>query len=725
MGGVLETLDDKPLPGEIVSLNVQLIEAATSSASDSGSSASDLQEVLDWNPTVDYYVFSDSEIQNMAAVIKDSYIDNKVIRSVNMRTVSGSIYRVPLDWCKSIWFARNEYFEEDDLDNGLGNGKYNETLKVHQYATTLSDYKKIMKETVYDEVTDKTWYKYQQLSYYTCWFYLLLQETRKYILDTYNIKSFDGIMDVVSSWDSQQLDDDGAGALSSISEYLYNYVSENVFLLQICDKDGNLYPGNLPKIKTLFGFDVQWVKATWENVKKYTNNNQRILVIAQANKLGYAYKDKDNHTGHVICITSCWTGTDKEGNTQQMVYVNDTNSYDFCPNNAYLKDSTDTSEIYKDRIIPWSQLLNAIDSVKLKNDSTMYSSARIHSSYDYKTFCVISLNSSQRTPTLIREAITDTTFNPNGMKYEFTAEEIKKTYLERQKWQYDNKGKDVDTATFTMKDRYGNQWNMNGAWVDSICYAYAYTYITNPYVNQTNKTITVDKNSTSQWYYNTRNTDYGWWGDYRLTKEVTQQITNNPEIILSSCEICWNLGVFYTLKEMDTIVTEYKTKVGDITPNTPLTIAVIKYVQYALNKKNITIYTKEFTKPNKETLKKYAWYSGIASMWVLKINNYDGLLYANYITDVLTSPDNGGFLILLNGVTNDTAYYFVPYLKGNGPNYYQSTRIQDVTDTQVSKLGLFPYWNAPMDNFILRINNEYNDTGVNPVVYFSLTPFTE
>ena len=177
---------------------------------------------------------------------------------------------------------------------------------------------------------------------------------------------------------------------------------------------------------------------------------------------------------------------------------------------------------------------------------------------------------------------------------------------------------------------------------------------------------------------------------------------------------------------MDTIATEYKTKVGDITPNTPLTTAVMKHVQYALNKKNITIYTKEFTKPNKETLKKYTWYVGIANLWIYKISNYDDLQFANYISDVLNDPTDSGFNILLNGVNNnDTCSYIVPYLKGNGPNYYQSTRIQDVTDTQKSKLGLEPYWNIPIDNFLLRINHEYNDTGVNPVVYFSLTPFTE
>lgn len=727
LGGVLETLDDKPLPGELVSLNVQLVEAATSSASDSGSSATDLQEVLDWNPTVDYYVFSDSEIQNMAAVIKDSYIDNKVIRSVNMRTVSGSIYRVPLDWCRAIWFARNQWFEVEDLDNGLGNGTYSATLKVHQYASTLADYKKIMNETIYDESTDKTWYKYQYLSYWSCWFYLLLQETREYIKNTYNLKTFDGIMDVVSSWDLQQLGDCGAGALSSISEYLYNYVSENMFLLQICDKGGNLNPANLSKVKNLFGFDVQWVEATWENVKKYTNNNQRILVFVQSKKLGYAYKDVDNMSGHVICIASCWTGTDKDGNTQQMVYVNDTNMYDFIPNRYFIKDSSfDSAESYKDRIIPWSQLLNAIDSVKLKNDSTMYSSARTHSSYDYKTFCVISLNSSQRTPTLIREAVTDTTFNPKGMKYEFSAEEIKKTYLERAKWMWTNLDKDVNTANFIMKDRYGNQWNMNGSWVSAIHFAYTYTYITNPYVNQTNKIITVDKNSTSQWYYNTRGTDYYWWGDYRLTKDVVKQLTN-PLFSIISCEICWDMGVFYTLKEMNDIIKEYDTKVGDITNSTPSTLAIMKLVTYALNKKSLTVYTKQVTEPNKETLNKYKNYYGVAAMNINEENNYDKLEQADYIHDLFNNND-AGYLVILNKswASDDNHYsYNFPYLKGNGPNYYQNTRWQDVTDTQTAKLGLYQDFNLPIDQFLQRINHKYDNDGVNPVVFFSRTPFTE
>lgn len=702
LGGILKTDTGTALNGEQVDISLTLIEAydestdtkttdddttdtkttdkKTTTDTDTDKTKNQIQEVLDFKPDKEKYIFTEFEIKNMAKTIKNHIIDNKKTpQSVNMRTVAGKIYRVPLQWCRAIWYTRNQWYIHQDLTDSdhttdVGkNGKFPSSIAVYHVPNIIQEYQKAYKNLPNNP---KSTPLYSYASTWASFFYQAIQTHRDYI----SKKFFNGkqvTYDAISSGEYQSGGTCVPSSMSNGSEKLWNYYTEVECIKCFGTVEqivkGGVYPDDYHKISKL-GFKGYWIDATWTNAQKYMNSPQYAVCFStRSDYLNSAYTGEGYHT---VCGSVGFTATDG----RRIVYYEDTNIPYTTP---IITAALENTYVGADQYITWEKLYNAIDAVW-----TSYNRTEIASYWknpglrnNPKAFFVMELQSSQRSLDVIDRTVkSDSKFNPWGLSYSFNSETIKKAYKDMIQTTYKNNPyNNLNTQIFTLTDVNGQTWKMNGKWIYALLWAYAYNYRNNTTTTkkETSQTITVNNNSNAMWYYKTNDTVYNWWSLsypnnelYRLLPVIKRDDGSwdlGDVIILQ--KILYDNGTYKNLKEIYDVVK----KNGFW--NTTTTID-----------KNIKTFNIKCTIEN---LKKYGGWCTICSSMV--VNDTFRKLFKNSMN--MTEP-NKWFRIIITNVdtTKNTGTYFLWGENGNSPT--------NNPNTPGSNSSSNPYWDMALSDLV-------------------------
>lgn len=587
IGGYLNDINKLGVPNELITLSIELIEAYKSIPNNStgnNTSTTTSQEVLDFHPEKEGYYFTNAEILNMSYIIRNYTINNgKHPLSVKMQAVDGKIYRVPFDWCRAIWYSRNDYFILTDMD--LKSGKFSATTYVEYKHTSLDEMYKFL----------NTNENYRRSPYWANWYYLFIQENRKEI-QSKNPKSY--YSDNVTSIDKQTGGDCVPTSFAGISLELYDYVMEEEFAKLL--KTVNWKPetggeGTNPKNFVNArdkGFNVFWVEATWNNLKKYTTDTSRVVIdvysqLLPAYGLGQI-KNINYSRGHCIHANNYIETSDGS----KYVNIIDSNMPLFTPYMVY-KFAVNS---WKTNYMSWDTLYNALKLCKIPNRSTIYDWHGTTDKHKYKVFCVVQLT-SKNSVTGVRQynSLTDSAFNPDAMEYKFSSTELRRVYrLLKQDQNKDSRLKEAKSYTYDVKDTQGNTWKIDGDWIIAMINAYLYTYKGKTYTTtQTEKIITVNQNSASKYFHDVRGTAYNW-PNFFYTSD-----NNESEKYASISQICYYLGTIILPYEVKTKYPIDVNKNNTVKGYTDIIKSIIKEDQ------NKTLNSKQFTVNSISDLQKY------------------------------------------------------------------------------------------------------------------------
>lgn len=553
IGGVLKTVDGNPLVGGRIDVSVTLVEAYKGTNTEDTTTNTDksntIQAVLDFKPETEKYIFSEFEIKNMSKIIRNSIIDKAVYpTSVNMRTNTGKIYRVPFQWCRAIWYARNQWFLAQDEAYNLGSGQFSSTIQVYNIKNIGEEYEKSYKSIF---MNNKETPLYKQLQTWSAWFYYLIDAHKQYIKDKYGVtvKS-----DPVSSVDIQTGSDCAPTSISNATEALWNYYSESECAITIKTRnfkkgtggDGTL--GINYKYMTQKGFNCFWVDAKWSNIVKYANDPKSQIIITTNKDIQNTVIEKE-HALHITCAFTANDGT-------QYVYLENSNYPDMCPYMAPI-------DIGTRGYTKWSLVYDAIDDIRIPGESNPPYS--LSNSYGpqlknaTKIMWVIQLSSSQRALDIVDRTVkSDSSFNPFGLSYSFYGNDIKNAYKKLTQEQKKNNHKlDRWSASCVLTDVNGQTWKMSGKWIYALLWAYIYNYryFENAIKKETNFIVTVNNNNShAMWYYKNMGTVYDW---TTLSNTASAEWKAFPakndcelDALIIIQQVLYKLGVYKNLKEI-------------------------------------------------------------------------------------------------------------------------------------------------------------------------------
>ena len=689
IGGVLKTVDGNPIVGGRIDVSVTLVEAYKGTNTEDTTTNTDksntIQAVLDFKPETEKYIFSEFEIKNMSKIVRNSIIDKAVYpTSVNMRTNTGKIYRVPFQWCRAIWYARNQWFLAQDEAYNLGSGQFSSTIQVYNIKNIDEEYKKSYKSIF---TNNKETPLYKQLQTWAAWFYYLIDAHKQYIKDKYGVTVK---YDPVSSVDIQTGGDCGLVAMSNATEALWNYYSESecANILQISDfKPGigtmkGVYANDYKKMSKK-GFNVFFVPATWRNILKYTNDlKSQVLIATGTNGRVNGTVLQEDHAMHIVCAFTASDGTN-------YVYIENSNYPDMCPYMSPL--SIGISGYTK-----WNVVYNVIDDIKIKgkgNAIYSLSASKNVSNISTKVICIVQLSSSQRALDVVDRTVkSDSSFNPFGLSYSFYGNDIKNAYKKLIQEQKKNNYKlDSWSASCVLTDVNGQTWKMSGKWIYALLWAYAYNYryFDNATKKETNFIVPVNNNSHAMWYYKTIGTVYDW-----TTLSNTSRLLWEAFPFKNGCEldelliiqqVLYKLGVYKNLKEIyDNIQKDMWKTINYIAIN-------------ALGNNSIH----NFNIPcSAENLKKYSKYATIITTF--NPSNSD----KKQILSRYELNWNGYTFATVERVSDDKVTLFYWWGIGNSPTY-----MPDVSASS-SKVLMAPYRSVSIDYVIKEheINSKKENT---------------
>ena len=671
IGGVLKTVDGNPIIGGRIDVSVTLIEAYNGTNTEDTTTNTDksntVQAVLDFKPDTEKYIFSEFEIKNMSKTVRNSIIDKELFpTSVNMRTNTGKIYRVPFQWCRAIWYARNQYFVCTDEYYLLGSGQFSSTIQVYNIKDINEEYKKS-----YENISknNKETPLYKMLHTWSAWFYYLISAHKKYIKDTYGVTVK---YDPVSSVDLQTGGDCALVSMSNASEVLWNYYSESecANILQVSDfkqklgtKSG-VYEGDLKKMSKK-GFNVFFVPATWNNILKYTNDlkSQVLIFTGEDGDVAGTVLQK-NHAMRIGCAFTANDGTN-------YVYIENSNVPDMHPIMSPL--SIGTRGYTK-----WNVVYNVIDTIQIKGyGDTIYSlsASKNVRNISTKVMCIIQLSSSQRALDVVDRTVkSDSSFNPFGLSYSFYGNDIKKAYTKLIQEQKKNNHKlDRWSASCVLTDVNGQTWKMSGKWIYALLWAYAYNYrhYYNTTQKETNFIVTVNNNSPAMWYYKNIGTVYDWTTLSNTSSPLWKAFPAKNDCALDSLiiiqQVLYKTGVYKNLKEIYDNIQKNMWK-------------TISYLGNNINTFNIPC--------SAENLKKYSKYATIVTTF--NPSNTDK-------KEMLSRLDlnwNGFSYATVESVSNDKVTLFYWWCNGNSPSY-----MSDVSASS-SKVTMAPYRSVSINTMI-------------------------
>lgn len=372
--GILKELSEShiPLSNELVTINVSLKEPYVSKNTNS-IITSITQTTTEFKPEEEYYTFSNDEIVNMANIIFNNIVkNNKYPPAVNMRATNGRIYNVPFQWCRALYYARNQIFLDGDENNNFGKGKYPNSLELHHYSN----------KTVLERFNDFKNYKgaRQDQKYFVDYFYSLINHSNKLIKDKYFPNSSTTI-DKVTSGDYQTGGDCLDVTVSNITELFFDYKTEKELQKKLRTKINSKGEGagtqviNLVKYLPDYGYTVTPMNITkkngFETVKKYVDqpNTKVTFPLVNTTKLPYNnLKFEENHYHAIAC-----TGAFIAENGKKYLMVEDGWYPDFKPD--WWRFHVNVSYVYPDdindgmrRIVSWDSMYGALNGLYTKND---------------------------------------------------------------------------------------------------------------------------------------------------------------------------------------------------------------------------------------------------------------------------------------------------------------------------------------------------------------------
>lgn len=497
--GILQELveEHKPIGGEVVTVNIKLDEAYTNPAV-SSEITSTTQATTPFKPEEEYYTFTSDEIKNMANIIFNYLISkNEYPKAVNMKATNGKIYSVPFMWCRSIYYAYNQVFLHDDMDENTGKGKFPESIEVHKYKNP--DILAIFND--YDKYKGSRY----EGKYYADFFHTVININQQDIKNKYFPKSTSSInFDMVGSSDLQYGGDGDPVSVSNISEAFFDYHTEKelqkVLKTEVDSKGvaiGTL--ANNLKFLSEYGYTVKTMNITKENgfeiIKKYLENPcAKIIVSLNTSKLEYENTSYDPNISRGIAVMNAFIAEDgkKYLTLQGGIYA------DFDPiyYGISLKDNqTDVNDGMK-RIVLWDEFFSGLNSFYSIQTGDIY---KQNVTAKEKCIQVISCRTAkQKTVTnhTVTPVVSAGTFDPLNHTYTFDTDTIKEKFKEMMR----QTRRLLEERSVKVKDTKGQEYKVNGRWIFAMAEALCDSYHSN---NRSYEKgiITVNKDSYTKWYY--------------------------------------------------------------------------------------------------------------------------------------------------------------------------------------------------------------------------------
>ena len=258
-GGVLTTVDKEVIPNEVVTLNIQLVEAYENVTENTAL-------IHEWNPKEgDLIYFSKEEITELGKnLAKDAILDVFAPQYV-LTDINGVVYSIPSEWCLGIYYSYIQNFINTDYP--IGNGKWLDALPV-QYSP---NYKQILSQKVII-----SYFPQAYVGYITEGTKLIEERMGTPILNKYGDPA--KWVDICSS-EIQNGNSCVANAIAHVCAYNFMYHSE-LEILNLFGKPsdgGNGITGQevqtivIPTLHKL-GYQTQIVECNQENILKYLNN---------------------------------------------------------------------------------------------------------------------------------------------------------------------------------------------------------------------------------------------------------------------------------------------------------------------------------------------------------------------------------------------------------------------------------------------------------------------
>lgn len=703
--GNLVTVDNVPVGDALMNMSVTLEKTYTVTTQPTNPVTPEIdpntpqkQAVLNFKPETEYYTFLDSEIVNMAKQVKNYIIDhNNTPKSVNMRATNGKIYRVPMQWCRAIYYARNQiYIIKEGINySTLGKGSFSKSLNIHYYDNIEKRFDDGIKKGVINT------------NLFASWFYYIIQKQQKYIYNRFFKNSTTVVTkDGVSSGEKQNLGDCAYATLSNITESTWNYMTE-IEVLRKCGftnitskTDAGFIPGrDGPKINRL-GYKYFFVDATWDNLKKYVNSTKHaVMLLVNCPTLPYYQTifghDKNERAGHAL-----WAPLfveSKSGGKQ--VFLEDSNLPVFtvpvwCTFPDTSKKPTKTElglqypsmpcyNLMPNLFVSWNTVLNSIHVEKITYIPRNVRGARVGEINGWDTdelnkygvrytkqLLIIQLQGSQRSLDAIpRDVPSDKNWDPYTLTYYISSTEIQRAYTQVLKEYYTNYcKKSRDTITTTIKDVNGNKYNVNGKWLYAMLQAYAYTYCTDYTHNKQEKTIPVGNGTDAMWYYNVQGTDRAWTSLTRVTDAMYQTIHEKQgfllDTILAVQDIFFSIsGTFLTIHEL------IEKQIGSPKQGVLNTLrGIVANLKLYWFKVDVSI----------ANMKKYTGLNGVFILTL--ISPASGSEIKNSFNDMLKSVthyfrysggnDNFSIFLYDNNIHDERVDYFFGIGAGNNPSYH-------------------------------------------------------
>lgn len=489
-------------------------------------------ETKKFQPEQQYYTFTDTEIKNMSGCIRNHIIQHKTYPiSVNMKTITGETYRVPYEWCRAIYYARNYYYisSEEARDTLTDEQQdYSSTLEVHQYENINSE--------IIENKTDP-----RRSRYWASWYYQQIQDEKQYIYDTFyktNNPAKQIEHEAVSSSDHQNRNNCVPDALTNATTRLWDYIPEDTLWedIQGGSTEGMKLTDAVEGIQK-YGYKAFFVDATWENIKKYNTIDSVILLSVYSSELDYA--DYVEDMTHCICVPFFLEDAYIENVVDNIVYIEDSNLPQWWPNSEY-------GDRKQDLYQRWPKIQSCINICKV---------AGLDGYYDYKeasgvkTRQMLVLEIDPVSGYIIdankRVCESDTEFHPTTLRYEFSTTEIQQAVssLFQQKIEYPEL--DIYTLYENIETLTGETYEVNGKWLRLLYWMYTQKYV-NAIDTSTEEKVVIDDNCDALWlnahYYDPHVVeDYCY---YSFSPSLYAKTSDT--LVLCLLEALARLGLFHT-----------------------------------------------------------------------------------------------------------------------------------------------------------------------------------
>ena len=664
IGGVLTGGDDTVLTNKNITISIRLVNGYDERTTEENKNVQ--QSYSKFDPTNETYLFSNSEIERLGKVMRNTKITSEgaVDNDYRVKDVQGKIYKVPLDWAIALYYARiqlyinNEQMSEGSPEEKLGQGYYDSTIECHWFPN------------VKDEIRTQANYEASK-KYYVAWFVYLAELERNF----WKQKELNVRTRLCSS-EAQNGPTCLPASMSNATSYFRNYYPEWYLAKKMGTSDGGTYRGDAERVMEELGFKITRMDATEDNVKNYLKANQVISLSITPAHLGddyyQNYYKKTSEGSHAIIISDWYTHSSVNDGAL-MVRVYDTNLPIYNPFYAY--EPTKTLIPMQTEWMKWSSVKQAINSFYDSASSRWYNSTG-----ERKSMTIIENTSKNMASVTEIEAktVTTTYFDPSLMDYNFKFDIVRTAIQETIQSILDN---DLNTNIMNMYTTVlatdGKEYEISMHYLRAISYAYMYSFMGTK-DKSSNKTVTVSEKSNTLKYYEHFNTDLERVGVYDWFSPCNAENTNYMTGY-AVATILFNLGLAYSPNDfltggdsLDSIATMIKNKAMKNNSSFLNTWIVSN------TKGNIKQYLGKQYRDNYNYTLMFAYAKGNS------LNN--------------TSTHNSSYYpVLLYSVDGENIEYM--NILGTGNN------IKDNYNTLTNNANNSPYSTATIDNMVAMIKN--------------------